>query len=214
MMKVARFELSLFGINTYVAYDEETRECAIIDPGMTLPEEFAALDSFIAREKLTVTHLLNTHMHIDHAIGDNYVSNKYGVKVEAHPADEVLGERIDHQAEMFGLTKQAEGVHITHYLSDGDTIRIGNGELKVLHVPGHSPGGIVLYDEKDGFLFAGDVLFAGSIGRTDLPGGSMTQLLTGIREKLMPLPDSTIVYPGHGPGTTIGRERNSNLYLR
>lgn len=213
-MKVARFEFSLFGINTYVVYDPEIRKCAIIDPGMIEKREVEALDSFIERNHLEVMHLINTHMHIDHAIGDTYVSKKYGIPVEAHPADEVLGQRLDQQAEMFGLTEEAKGVAISSYLSEGDVIKIGNGELEVLHVPGHSPGHIVLYDRKDGFIIVGDVLFAGSIGRTDLPGGSMTDLLTGIRSKLLTLPDSTIVYPGHGPETTIGRERGSNLYLR
>lgn len=213
-MKVARFEFSLFGINTYVVYDPETRECAIIDPGMLDQREFDALDNFIAREQLTVTHLINTHLHIDHAIADTYVSKKYGVPVEAHPADEILGQRLDNQAQMFGLSEQAEGIAINSYLSEGDKIRIGKGELEVLHVPGHSPGSVVLYDRADGFIIAGDVLFQGSIGRTDLPGGSMTELLTGIRSKLLTLPDNTIVYPGHGSETTIGHERGSNLFLK
>lgn len=213
-MKVARFEFSLFGINTYVVYDPESRECAIIDPGMIEEREREALDNFIARENLRVTHLINTHMHIDHAIGDTYVGKKYGVPVEAHPADEVLGQRLDQQAQMFGMSEQAEGISISSYLSDGDRIVIGKGELEVLHVPGHSPGSVVLYDRDGGFIIAGDVLFQGSIGRTDLPGGSMTELLSGIRSKLLTLPDDTIVFPGHGPSTSIGKERGSNFYLK
>lgn len=213
-MKVARFEFALFGINTYVVYDPARKECAVIDPGMSSREETDALDNFITREGLKVTHLINTHLHIDHAIGDDYVAQKYGVPIEAHHADGALGERLRQQAEMFGLTEAAEGVTISSYISDGDVIRIGDGQLIALHVPGHSPGSIVLYDNQDGFVIAGDVLFNGSIGRTDLPGGSMTQLLTGIREKLLPLPPSTVVYPGHGPATTIGQERINNPYLK
>lgn len=213
-MKIARFEFALFGINTYVVYDPETRDCAVIDPGITSQQEIDALDNFIAHEHLRVTHVINTHLHIDHAIGDNYVAKKYGVPILAHPADEVLGERLDMQAQQFGLPPEASAVSISEYLHDGDVIKIGNGELHVLHVPGHSPGSVVLYDKEDGFVIGGDVLFQGSIGRTDLPGGSMTQLLTGIRQKLLTLPDNTVVYPGHGPATTIGAERNSNLYLR
>lgn len=212
-MKVARFTFAMFGINTYVVWDPDSHECAIIDPGMSSKEEYEALDRFIEREQLKVTHLINTHMHIDHAIGDSYVQRKYGVPVEAHAADGALGERMMMQAQMFGLSEAAEGVSISKYIHDGDIIKIGEGELTALHIPGHSPGSIVLYDKADGFVIAGDVLFQGSIGRTDLPGGSMTQLLTGIREKLLPLPDDTVVYPGHGPETTIGAERKHNPFI-
>lgn len=213
-MKVAIFQFALFGINTYIVHDPATRECAIIDPGMTSPEERRAIDGFIEREGLHVQHLINTHMHIDHVIGDKYVSSKYGVGVEAHPADEILGERVEQQAQMFGLGIDVDGVPSERYISDGDVVKIGSGELIALHIPGHSPGSIVLYDKADGFVIAGDVLFQGSIGRTDLPGGSMTELLTGIRQKLLPLPDDTIVYPGHGPVTTIGDERRHSPYLK
>ena len=115
---------------------------------------------------------------------------------------------------MFVLDDCFDGVEISHYLDEGDEIKIGEGTLKVIHVPGHSPGSIVLYDQKDGFMIAGDVLFQGSIGRTDLPGGSHKDLVEGIKNKLMPLPDSTVVLPGHGPETTIGEEKRSNPFLR
>lgn len=213
-MKVKVFQFHLFAINTYVVYDPATGDCAVIDPGMIHPSEATRLDDFINENHMHVTHLINTHMHIDHVVADAYVAEKYLVGVSAHPGDENMGERLDLQAAEFGLNGQFKGVTIAHYLKDGDVIRIGEGELKVLHVPGHSPGSVVLYDRQDGFIIAGDVLFAGSIGRTDLPGGSMTELLTGIRSKLMTLPDNTVVYPGHGPATTIGAERGSNLYLR
>lgn len=213
-MKIKRFEFELFGINTYVVYDPATSCAAIIDPGMTSQHERTRIDDFIKSENLHVTHLINTHMHIDHVIDDQYVKEHYGVELWAHPGDAMLGERLDRQAEMFGLSGRFKGVITDHYLSEGEIIEIGEGRLEVLHVPGHSPGSVVLYDRQDGFIVAGDVLFAGSIGRTDLPGGSMTQLLTGIRNKLLTLSDDTVVYPGHGPATTIGRERGSNLFLR
>ena len=213
-MKVAIFTFSLFGINTYVVYDPTTLECAIIDPGMMGREEEEAMDKFISRNNLKVTNLINTHLHIDHVVGDRYVREHFGVKVKAHKDDAVLGERLQEQARMFGIPEKFDGVEISEYLKDGDVIRIGEGELKVIHVPGHSQGSIALYDEKDGFMIAGDILFAGSIGRTDLPGGNHEQLISGIKSKLLSLPDNTVVYPGHGPSTTIGAERYSNPFLR
>ena len=213
-MKVAKFEFSLFGINTYVVVDEATRKCAIIDPGMINKEEEDAMKKFVISNNLTVTHIINTHLHIDHAIGNIKAAALFDAPISAHKEDEFLGERMKQQAQMFGISEKVADVSINSYLTDGDIIKIGEGELTVLHVPGHSPGGIALYDKKDGFVISGDSLFAGSIGRTDLPGGDMTTLLYSVKSKLMTLPDSTIVYPGHGPATTIGRERNSNPFLR
>lgn len=212
-MKVAIFQLSLFGINTYVVYDEATRKCAIIDPGMISANEEEAILNFIKSHNLTVTHIINTHLHIDHAIGNRWASHTFNVPVYAHKADEPLGLRLRQQAQAFGIDEKVSDTEISQYLEDGDDIVIGDGVLHVLHVPGHSPGSIVLFDKEDGFLIAGDVLFQGSVGRTDLPGGSTSQLISGIKEKLLPLPDSTIVYPGHGPATTIGREKHSNPFL-
>lgn len=212
-MKIAKFGFSLFGINTYVVWDPATKDCAIIDPGMIETQEEEALTGFIEREGLHVTHLINTHLHIDHAIGNRFVSERYGVPVEAHPADAILGTRMRQQAEMFGLTAKVSDVEISTPLHDGDIIRIGEGELKVIHIPGHSPGGIVLYDEADKFIIAGDVIFRGSVGRTDLPGGDTAQLLGGIRDKLLPLPDDILLFPGHGDHTTVGYERTHNPFL-
>lgn len=213
-MKIAKFGFSLFGINTYVVWDPDSRECAVIDPGMICEEEFDALYNFIDREGLTVTHLINTHLHIDHAIADNAVVKKYGVQLEAHVLDAPLGLGLESQSSMFSLGLPVQDVVVNQYLTDEEVIKIGGGELQVLHVPGHSPGSIVLYDKEDGFAVVGDVLFQGSIGRTDLPGGSMTQLLTGIHSKLMSLPGDTVIYPGHGPATTIDNERKTNPFLR
>lgn len=212
-MKIAKFEFSLFGINTYVVYDPGSLECAIIDPGMSNDREREAVIGFIGRNNLKVTHLINTHLHIDHAVGNDFITRKYGVKTEAHKSDEPLGKQLQHQALMFGLDKDYDGVEISQYLEDGDVIKIGSGELKVLHVPGHSPGSIVLYDKADGFIIVGDVLFNGSVGRTDLPGGNHNSLISGIKSKLLVLPDSTEVFPGHGPATTIGNEKKYNPFL-
>lgn len=213
-MKVAIFQFSLFGINTYVVYDPDTKACAIIDPGIINEEEEKALDAFIEREHLVVTHVINTHLHLDHAIGDNLLKNKYKVPVLAHRLDLPLGERIQQQAMMFGINKQFSDVEITGYLSDGEIIKIGNGELVVIHVPGHSLGSVALYDKADSFVIVGDALFNGSIGRTDLPGGDFQTLIDSITNRLLTLPDSTVVYPGHGDPTTIGNEKRHNPYLR
>lgn len=213
-MKVAIFQFSLFGINTYVVYDPDTKACAIIDPGIINKEEEKTLDAFIEREHLVVTHVINTHLHLDHAIGDNLLKNKYKVPVLAHRLDLPLGERMQQQALMFGINKQFSDVEITDYLSDGEIIKIGNGELEVIHVPGHSLGSVALYDKADGFVIVGDALFNGSIGRTDLPGGDFQTLIDSITNRLLTLPDSTVVYPGHGDPTTIGNEKRHNPYLR
>lgn len=212
-MKVARFEFSMFGINTYVVYDPATRKAAIIDPGMSNRREEDAIVNFIEREKLEVTHIINTHLHIDHAIGDKSSAETFKSPIYAHQGDEILGSRLQQQAVMFGLEEKVDRISINSYLHDGDEIRIGEGVLKVIHVPGHSPGGIALYDAADGFVIAGDSLFAGSIGRTDLPGGDYKTLIDSVKEKLLSLPEDTKVYSGHGGSTTIGIEKRSNPFL-
>ncbi|MDE7381018.1 MAG: MBL fold metallo-hydrolase [Muribaculaceae bacterium] len=213
-LKIAIFQLSLFGINTYIVFDPIKHEGVIIDPGISNPREEKALIDFINRENLKITNIINTHLHIDHAIGDSIVAEKFEAPVLAHEDDLPLGKGIVQQAQMFGLTTNPQTPEITSFINDGDIIKVGDGELKVLHVPGHSPGSIVLYDESDHFLIAGDVLFKGSIGRTDLQGGNHSALISGIKTKLMPLPDNTIVYPGHGEPTTIGEEKLYNPFLR
>lgn len=204
----------MFGVNTYVVYDPDIREAAVVDPGMSRPEEFDAMEKFILRENLTVTHLINTHLHIDHAIADNWVARKYGVPVEAHADDAALGLILAQQAQRFGIRGVDAKVEIGHELKEGDKIEIGNGVLDVLHVPGHSPGSIALYDPVDGFVIVGDTLFQGSVGRTDLMGGDFDTLYNAIHSRLFSLPSDTVVYSGHGAPTTIAAEKASNPYLR
>lgn len=213
-MRVAIFQFSMFGINTYVVYDPETLCCAVIDPGMSNKREESAMINFINKNNLKPVHVINTHLHLDHAVGNSFLTKEYDIPVNASKADEPLGERLQQQAYMFGINKQFKSVEITEYLQEGDVIKIGKGELKVINVPGHSKGSIALYDEKDGFVIVGDALFQGSIGRTDLPGGDYDELITSIKSKLLTLPDNTVVYPGHGPSTTIGDEKRYNPYLR
>jgi glyoxylase-like metal-dependent hydrolase (beta-lactamase superfamily II) len=213
-MKITRFGFSLFGINTYVVWDEATHKCAIIDPGMIDSTEREALTRYIKRENLIVEHLINTHLHIDHAIGDKFVAATYGVPVSAHRADEKLGANMQLQADMFGIVEHVDNVVINHYLEDADTVRVGESQLKVIHLPGHSKGGIALYDEEGGYIVSGDTIFCGSVGRADLPGGDMLELINSIKTRLLILPEETVIYPGHGPETTIGAEKKHNLYLR
>ncbi len=213
-MKLVKFGFSLFGINTYVVVDEATKKCAVVDPGMIEPEEENALVNYIERNGLTVTHVINTHLHVDHAVGDKFVADKFKVPVLGHKSDETLGARMQQQAMMFGMREKLDAVSLTSYLEDGDKVKVGEGELDVLHVPGHSPGSIALYDPEGKYVIVGDALFDGSIGRTDLPGGDFRTLINSIRSKLLTLPDDTTVYPGHGPATTIGREKKYNPYLR
>lgn len=212
-MEVIQLVFNAFGENTYIVADMASRECAIIDPGMSNSRERAALLQAVERDKLKPTHLINTHLHIDHVLGNKFAAKQYGLKTEGNRADEFLGARVADQARMFGLANDAENTTIETYLEDGDEILIGKERLKVLAVPGHSPGSIALYCPESRFVITGDALFAGSIGRTDLPGGDYATLINAINSKLMSLPDDTVVYPGHGPSTTIGKEKLQNPYL-
>ena len=213
-MKVSSFPLILFQVNCYVVYDPVEKKAAIVDPGIVDNREVENIDRFLRDNSLEVVAIINTHQHIDHVLANSGLAAKYAVPVMAHPDDAFLGDRLKDQAREFGLPFRIENAGVTHYLKDGDIIPIGSGSLEVIHLPGHSPGGIGLYDAKDGFLLTGDTLFQGSVGRTDLPGGDMGRLLESIRKRLYSLPDDTIVYPGHGPATTIAREKQSNPFLR
>lgn len=213
-MKIAVFKLLLFEVNCYVVYDPNEKKAAIIDPGIVDNREIDAIDSFLKKNDLEVVCIINTHLHIDHVVANTGLSQKYNVDVLAHEDDKMLGARLLDQARQFGLPFRIENAGVTRYLSDGEKIKIGEGELEVIHVPGHSPGGIALYDAKDNFIITGDSLFNGSIGRTDLPGGNLAKLLESVKKRLYSLPDDTVVYPGHGPSSTIGKEKRTNPYVR
>lgn len=212
-MNVSRFTVNPFGENTYVLWDADSREAAIIDPGMSNEVEREALDKFIEREKLTPVHLVNTHQHIDHCLGNQYVKNRYGLKLEAGEADDFLGQGLTAQARRFGMRVEIENQVSDIHLVNGDRFYVGKEPVDVLAVPGHSPGSIALYVPESSFVITGDTLFPGSIGRTDLAGGSHPTLVNSIRQRLFSLPDDTVVLPGHGGETTIGIEKRSNPYL-
>lgn len=213
MLQVKTFQFNMFGVNTYIIWDTESKEAVIIDPGMHNAAEQKALDSFLSDNGLTLTQLINTHMHVDHIFGDSYVKEKYGVKIMASSLDAFLGEKAAMQCRMFGLPCDTDAVAADIDLKDGDTLEICGEEAHVLLVPGHSPGSIVIYMPGAGIAFTGDVIFQGSIGRTDLVAGNHQQLINGIKEKLLTLPDSTILFPGHGAPTTVGDEKRSNPYI-
>lgn len=213
MLKLKEFTFNPFGEVTYIVWDDRSLEAAIIDPGMDTPEEEAVLDNFIADNHLNVKYLLLSHLHIDHVWGVPHVKDKYGVEITAHNDGGYLGAIINAQAQMFGLKKSPGNIKIERTITDGDKIVLGDEALEVLHVPGHSPGGLVFYAPNEKFLIAGDVIFRNSIGRTDLPGGNYRQLVDGISKKILTLPPETIIYPGHGPATTVAEEAANNPFL-
>ncbi|MBI3117767.1 MAG: MBL fold metallo-hydrolase [Candidatus Hydrogenedentes bacterium] len=188
--------------NCYVL--REGGESIVIDPGEATEELKAAVAD------TQVTMIVNTHCHIDHAGGNAEMVRLTGAPLLCHADDLPLLRTIEQQGMMFGVPVEASP-DPDRFIAEGDTIHVGSAALRVLHTPGHAPGHVVLVG--DGFVIGGDVLFAGSIGRTDLPGGDYEQLIESIRTKLLPLPDNTVVYSGHGPATTIGRERKHNPFL-
>lgn len=212
-MKIKEFRCNPFAENTYLLYDE-TSEAIIIDCGCLYDDEKTIMANFISKNNLTIKHLINTHLHIDHIFGNEWAARTFGVLPQAHQADEFLIEQAVAQARLFGIYEEVKPQALGNYLNEGDLIRFGNQDLQILHVPGHSAGSLCFYSEKEDFVIVGDVLFRGSIGRTDLPGGNYAQLISQINSKLLTLPDETTVYSGHGISTTIGQERRTNPFLQ
>ena len=212
-MKIKRFEFNMFPVNCYVVWDD-TKEAAIIDPGCYYHEEKQKLKQFILNNELTVKHLLNTHLHLDHIFGNAFLQQELGLQAQAHHADLYWLEEAPKQSRMYGFPLPEPPAPITRFIEDGDFISFGNTTLRAIHVPGHSPGSLVFHHAESPCLFAGDVLFRGSIGRADLMGGNFDQLIEGITRRLLTLPNETIVYSGHGDPTTIGAEKVENPFLR
>ena len=200
--------------NTYLVFDNTTRECIIFDPGCFTPAEEQKLADTIGEHQLKPQQLINTHCHFDHIFGNDFVVKKYGLRLGIHELEAPLLEMAPVTVQMYGMPPMTASPAADYYISEGETIRLGDNVFSVLFCPGHSPGSICFYNAADGYVIAGDVLFEGSIGRTDLPGGDHQALIGSILTKLMPLPDDTVVWPGHGRATTVGKERDSNPFLQ
>ena len=211
-MVIKTFTFNPFQENTFILHDN-TNEAVIIDAGCLNDGEKRLITHYFEENKLTLKRVINTHLHLDHQFGNKYLFDTFGVAPEAGQEDEFLLGNVAAQARSFGLPYNEETQPLSSYIIENQEIKFGNSSLKVIHVPGHSPGSMAFYSEKDGVLFAGDVLFQGSIGRTDLVKGDHATLILSITKKLLPLPDSTVVYCGHGPITTIGNEKKTNPYL-
>ncbi len=212
MLTIQRFECNMLQENCYIISDE-TKECAICDCGAYYPAERAAIVDYIRDNGLTPVHLLSTHGHIDHNFGNNTIFDEFGLKPEVHKEDQHLMDMLAEQAEtLVGITLDYAMPPVGKYFGDGDEITFGSHRLKVIETPGHSKGSVFFYCPEEAIALSGDTLFRNSIGRTDYLGGSMFQIIQSLR-MICQLPDNTVVYPGHGPQTTIGTELSSNPYL-
>lgn len=211
MIQVKFFTFSPIRENTYLLYNEKGK-AIIIDPGCYFSAEQETLKKFIQDEGLQPERLLNTHCHLDHVFGNQWVYATWGLELWIHPGEEPMLQLAPLSGEKWGLPFQNYQGPL-HFLHPGEKILLGEDELRVLGTPGHSPASVCYYCQKQQWLIAGDVLFRESIGRTDLPGGDHETLLRSIREELFVLPDEVVVYPGHGIPTTIGYEKINNPYL-
>ncbi len=211
-MHLHSFTFNPFQENTYLVWDDE-KKCAIIDPGCYDAFERQELVEFIETMGLTPTKLFNTHCHVDHVLGNRFVSEKYGLKLEMHENDLPVLNAVPNYARHYGF-ETGEMIQPSIFLRDGDAVSVGKLNFEILHVPGHSPGSICFYHKESAQVISGDALFYGSIGRTDLPGGNHMQLIQSIKSKLLSLEDSVAVFSGHGPKTTIGNERKHNPFLQ
>jgi glyoxylase-like metal-dependent hydrolase (beta-lactamase superfamily II) len=211
MITIKRFEFNPFRENTYVLSDD-TGECLIVDPGCQEPEEQDLLLDHLEKNDLEPVKMVNTHCHIDHILGTAFLHDQFKLPFLIHPEEKPLLKASIAQGEFFGLKVQTPP-EPTGFLNEGDTVTFGDSMFEVIHIPGHSPGGIVLLNREQQCMITGDVLFQGSIGRTDLPGGDFDSLVNSIREKLLTLNPEIKVYPGHGPDTTIGIEKQSNPFF-
>ena len=211
MLNLKSLAFGPFQENTYLVWDE-TDEAVIIDPGNTTSSEHQQLKNFISDKNLNLTRLLLTHGHVDHIAGNKFIYDTYGLLPEVNSNDLPLIENQGAIASMYGIPCEISPLPV-NFLNEGEQIKFGNTVFEMLFTPGHSPGSITFYNKENNFIICGDVLFYGSIGRTDLPGGDYDTLINAIKTKLFPLGDEVKVYNGHGPATTIGEERMNNPFL-
>ena len=207
MLSIKKFNTGLYDVNTYVIWDSETLDAAVIDWG----GDFELINDFVSKYNLNLNYVLNTHGHFDHIMADDEVQKKLGIPIYAHENDKELIAYLPVQLEMFGVTDGIDAPKIDEWVEDGDILKLGNYEIKVIHTPGHSQGGVCYL--VDGNLFSGDTLFLECIGRTDFPYGNHQQLVNSVREKLFKLDNNIKVFPGHGEETTIAHEKNFNEFV-
>ena len=211
MLKLKSFTFNPFQENSYLLYDD-TKNAVIVDPGMyNRPEQEEFID-FLDSNGLNLTKLLNTHCHIDHVFGNQFIHQEFDLKPYLNEKEIEVLDMAKRSAEVYGLNYNHSPLY-EGFLNEGDVIKIGESELRCLFVPGHSPGHLVFINDEDNYMIGGDVLFRGSIGRTDLPGGHHDTLIKMIKEKVFMLPDDMKVYPGHGDPTTIGYEKQFNPFF-
>jgi len=212
MLTVKAFSFNPVEENTYILYNEK-KECCIIDPGFYFPAEREKFEGFIEETNLQPTLLLNTHCHLDHVFGNKFVHDTWGLSLHIHEKEKQMLDLAPASGEMWQLPfENYEGELI--FIKETSGLKIGKDELEIRFAPGHSPGHVCFYDEADGFAISGDVLFHGSIGRTDLPGGDFHTLINSIQTQLFTLPDETKIYCGHGPMTTVGFEKMNNPFVK
>ena len=212
MIKIEKFVFNTFMVNTYLLYDE-TGECMVIDAACWEPAEQEEIRSFLSRNNLNLVRNLNTHCHIDHVLGNNFIAEEYGIYPEYHKNSLPFFHTLKEIGSSFGFAV-TQVPDPKRFLEDGEIICWGNSQLKVLFTPGHAEGSVCFYNVDQDFVITGDVLFKDTIGRTDLPSGDFNQLMTSIKTRLFTLPLQTIVYPGHGPETSIGYEMENNPFIR
>lgn len=214
MLNIQKFVFNPYQENTYVVSDE-TGECVIIDCGAMFDNEQLALQEYIIENQLTPVQLLCTHGHFDHCVGIGMVYEQYGLQPLIHSKDAILLEGLSEQAMHFlGMEYDQEVPPIGKFIDENDVIAFGNHRFSILHTPGHTPGSILFYCQEEHCVFSGDTLFQMSIGRTDFPGGSYQEMMDSLRNVIIPLPEETVVWSGHGPKTTIGKEKQYNPFLR
>lgn len=212
MLSLQSFTFNPFQENTYIIYNEE-KHCWIVDPGMYNAEECSLLAKFVADNELIPQAIINTHAHIDHIFGVQYVAEKYNIPFGIHKLEQPILAAAAGSAAMFGLDFK-EAPNVDFFIQDTPSYQLGEDHIEIRLTPGHSPGSVVFYYEQGKWLIGGDVLFAGSIGRTDLPGGSHDTLLNSIKDQVYTLPDNVEVFSGHGPSTKIGIEKKTNPFVQ
>lgn len=212
MLHIQGFTFNPFQENSYIVYNDQ-KEAVIVDPGCYTREEQAFFLEYIQSNGLKVLALLNTHCHIDHILGNAFVLRNFDVDFYAHKLDLPTLEMGALSANMYGMSEYETSPKPTKFIEDKDVLQFGDIKLDVIFGPGHAPGHVAFYNAESNALLGGDILFKGSFGRYDLPGGSLEVLKKSITERLFTLPDNTVVHSGHGPATTIGAEKNSNPIL-